>query len=81
MTNEHILESAKRYAQEEPDLYGQTQVNQWVTRAENGDEEALEELRSRFASTLEFGTAGLRGKMEPGTARMNRVMVMRASWG
>ena len=79
MTNEHILESAKRYAQEEPDLYGQTQVNQWVTRAENGDEEALEELRSRFASNAQIWDGGFKGKMEPGTARMNRVMVMRAS--
>ncbi len=81
MNNEEIIASAVRYAQEEPDVIAQEQVNQWVAKAQSGDAAALEDLRARFSTTLEFGTAGLRGKMEPGTARMNRVMVMRASWG
>ena len=81
MNNKEIIESAQRYAQEEPDINAKEQVNQWVAKAQSGDAAALEDLRARFSATLEFGTAGLRGKMEPGTARMNRVMVMRASWG
>ena len=38
-------------------------------------------LRSMFGSKLEFGTAGLRGRMGPGTARMNDVTVIQAAQG
>ena len=34
-----------------------------------------------FAGTLQFGTAGLRGKLGPGPNRMNRVVVSRAAAG
>lgn len=54
------------------------------TRAElqaivdTGDEDELEE---RVGATLRFGTAGLRGKVEAGSNRMNRAMVIRATRG
>lgn len=54
------------------------------TRAEiaafvdSGDEAALDEL---FSTSLDFGTAGLRGLMGPGPNRMNRVVVRRATLG
>ncbi|MDT0304881.1 phospho-sugar mutase [Streptomonospora wellingtoniae] len=38
-------------------------------------------LADRFGSRLEFGTAGLRGRLGAGPNRMNRVMVMRAAAG
>ena len=76
-----IIQAAERYAQEDPDTSSHALVQQWIADARSGQPDAIEALRSRFGSTLEFGTAGLRGKMEPGTARMNRVMVTRASWG
>ncbi len=55
-----------------------------VTRAElerllRGGAEA--ELAERFAGTLEFGTAGLRGAMGGGPMRMNRAVVIRAAAG
>ena len=34
-----------------------------------------EEIKDRFYSSLEFGTAGLRGKLGAGTNRMNEYMV------
>jgi phosphomannomutase len=43
-----------------------------------GDEAALAD---RFGARLEFGTAGLRGQLGAGPARMNRVTVMRAAAG
>jgi phosphomannomutase len=55
-----------------------------VTRAElqsildAGDDD---ELAGRMGATLEFGTAGLRGKVEAGSNRMNRATVIRASRG
>ena len=40
-----------------------------------------EELKSRFASDLQFGTAGMRGIMGMGSNRLNRYTVRRAAQG
>ena len=40
-----------------------------------------EELKSRFAAQLQFGTAGMRGIMGMGTNRLNRYTVRRAAQG
>ncbi len=40
-----------------------------------------EELKSRFGSELEFGTAGMRGVMGAGSNRLNRYTVRRAAQG
>jgi phosphomannomutase len=45
------------------------------------DAGAEDELADRFAGTLEFGTAGLRGAIGAGPNRMNRVVVIRAAAG
>ncbi|GGI08481.1 phospho-sugar mutase [Isoptericola cucumis] len=42
---------------------------------------AVAELRDRFAGTLQFGTAGLRGAMAAGPNRMNRAVVTTAAAG
>ncbi len=68
-----------------------TAAEQWIagdpdpeTRAElraildSGDED---ELQERVGTTLRFGTAGLRGRVEAGSNRMNRAVVIRASRG
>ena len=55
-----------------------------VTRSElqgildSGD---VEELTERMGATLQFGTAGLRGRVESGSNRMNRATVIRATKG
>ena len=74
-----------------------TQVEQWIAddpdpstraalenlreQADAGDEAAAEEIRDAFSGDLEFGTAGLRGRMAPGPARMNLAVVSRAARG
>ncbi|WP_447039499.1 phospho-sugar mutase [Streptomyces sp. DSM 118878] len=45
------------------------------------DAEDTEELAARFAGTLQFGTAGLRGELGAGPMRMNRSVVIRAAAG
>lgn len=44
-------------------------------------QDALDELRERFARDLEFGTGGLRAKMGVGTNRLNRYTVRKATYG
>ncbi len=41
----------------------------------------LDALGERFAGTLQFGTAGLRGELGAGPMRMNRAVVIRAAAG
>ena len=55
-----------------------------VTRAElQGivDSRNLDELTERMGATIQFGTAGLRGRVEAGSNRMNRATVIRATRG
>ena len=40
-----------------------------------------DELKSRFGSDLQFGTAGMRGVMGAGSNRLNRYTVRRAAQG
>ncbi|KAI0362761.1 phosphoglucomutase first 3 domain-containing protein [Trametes cingulata] len=41
----------------------------------------IAELRKRMSPRIEFGTAGLRGRMEAGWARMNDLIIIQASQG
>jgi phosphomannomutase len=46
-----------------------------------GFNDAIADLGDRFASRLQFGTAGLRGELGAGPNRMNRVLVAQAAAG
>ncbi|KAL6309167.1 hypothetical protein BKA93DRAFT_860213 [Sparassis latifolia] len=66
-------------------------VNEWlrldrneVTRNEIQSlysEANLQELEKRMRTRIEFGTAGLRGRMEAGWSRMNDLIIIQASQG
>jgi phosphomannomutase len=58
-----------------------TELESLIATAAGGDEAAQFELADAFAGTLQFGTAGLRGKIGPGPNRMNVVVVARAAAG
>src|SRR4051794_35005653 len=73
-----LLEAARAWAAEDPDEQTRAELEALADPAERGAETALAD---RFAGTLEFGTAGLRGALGAGPNRMNRVVVTRAAAG
>ncbi len=71
-----VLEArARAWLAEDPDPATRAEVEGLLAA---GDRAALAE---RFATRLEFGTAGLRGPIGAGPARMNRALVRRAAAG
>jgi phosphomannomutase len=66
---------------EDPDPVTVAELTDLLSRAESGDGNAAAELADAFDGTLQFGTAGLRGRLGPGSNRMNRVVVSRAAAG
>ena len=65
----------------DPDPETVAELSALLTEAEAGRPDAAAELADAFDGTLQFGTAGLRGRLGPGSNRMNRVVVARAAAG
>ena len=74
-----LLERARAWAAEDPDDATRAELEQVIADVQAGADAA--DLADRFAGTLEFGTAGLRGALGAGPNRMNRVVVTRAAAG
>lgn len=70
-----LISRAKAWQAEDPDLETREELGKLI------DAEDLDELAARFAGTLQFGTAGLRGELGAGPMRMNRAVVIRAAAG
>jgi phosphomannomutase len=75
------IRAARALLAEDPDPETRAELQALLTRAETGEAAALADLGDRFAAPLEFGTAGLRGRVEAGRGRMNRVSVIKATHG
>ncbi len=81
MSTATAIAAARAFIAEDFDTQTVAELNGLVQAAEANDARAIAELTDRFAATLQFGTAGLRGRVEAGTNRMNRVIVAKATWG
>lgn len=79
--NGHLVDAAQAWLAEDPDPATAQELALLLDSARSGDGDAIAELTDAFAGTLEFGTAGLRGRLGPGSNRMNRVVVARAAAG
>lgn len=75
------LASAQAFLEEDPDPETRAELRELLGRVAKGDADARSDLDDRFSGPLTFGTAGLRGRVEAGLARMNRVVVVKATWG
>nr|WP_276652338.1 phospho-sugar mutase [Corynebacterium vitaeruminis] len=73
--NPELPSTARAWAEHDPDPATKQEILALIEE----DNEA--ELASRFAGPLEFGTAGLRGRIGAGESRMNRAVVLRATFG
>ncbi|MFI9174144.1 phospho-sugar mutase [Streptomyces lincolnensis] len=70
-----LIARAKAWLTEDPDAETRAELAKLI------DAEDVQELTARFAGTLQFGTAGLRGELGAGPMRMNRSVVIRAAAG
>ncbi len=75
MIDQQLRDEVAAWIADDPDEVTATALREALTL---GDEE---ELRAAFAGFLQFGTAGLRGKIGPGPSRMNRAVVGRTALG
>ncbi|MER5886919.1 phospho-sugar mutase [Streptomyces sp. NPDC001941] len=74
-----LIARARTWLAEDPDPETREELAALVESAgATGDTAAL---AARFAGTLQFGTAGLRGELGAGPMRMNRSVVIRAAAG
>jgi phosphomannomutase len=76
-----VVAQAEAWSAQDPDAETRAELDALIAGANSGNFEAVAELHSRFDHRLEFGTAGLRGRIEAGPGRMNRVLVSQAAAG
>lgn len=81
MATDHaeLINRAKAWLAEDPDPETRDELSKLIEAAD--DDGFAAELAARFAGTLQFGTAGLRGELGAGPMRMNRSVVIRAAAG
>jgi phosphomannomutase len=72
-----LRERATRWMQDDPDPKTQAELGLLLAEPDL----AKTDLADRFAGSLEFGTAGLRGVLGAGPNRMNRAVVLTTSLG
>ena len=81
MSTALILDAARAWWAQDPDGVTRDELAALIEAAEGGDAAASADLDDRFGARLEFGTAGLRGRLGAGSNRMNRVLVSQAAAG
>ena len=66
---ENLINLATQWCQHDKDPATRQQMQNWI------DEQNIDELNKALSKRIEFGTAGLRGRMSAGYAYMNHVTV------
>ena len=72
-----VIKLARAWAEADPDPSARAEIEGLLA----APDPAKTDLADRFAGSLEFGTAGLRGVIGAGPNRMNRAVVLRTTWG
>jgi phosphomannomutase len=73
--------AAAAWLADDPDPATQAELRGVLEAVASGDTDAVADLADRMSGLLQFGTAGLRGRLGAGPNRMNRAIVIRAASG
>ncbi|MBF4561643.1 phospho-sugar mutase [Microbacterium sp. VKM Ac-2870] len=76
-----LTAAARSWLAQDPDEVTRAELTAVLDAAAAGDAAASADLADRFGARLQFGTAGLRGRLGAGSNRMNRVLVSQAAAG
>lgn len=76
-----LFTTAQNWLAQDPDAETRAELQTLLNQAKVGDMNAQKELHNRFNGRLQFGTAGLRGRLQAGSMGMNRVLVAQAAGG
>ena len=75
------IERARTWSAQDPDSHTRAELNTLIERCTSGDGDAIAAIEHLFAGRLAFGTAGIRGPLQPGPMGMNRVVVGQTTAG
>jgi len=78
MEREALRQAAEQWAEGDIDVDSREELTRLIASMAQNEASAVE-LADRFAGSLEFGTAGLRGILGAGPNRMNRAVVIRTT--
>lgn len=81
ITMDALFTTAQNWLNQDPDQETRVELEQLIAEAKAGKADAQAELANRFNGRLQFGTAGLRGRLQAGSMGMNRVLVAQAAGG
>lgn len=81
ITMDALFTTAQNWLNQDPDQETRAELEQLIAEAKAGKADAQAELANRFNGRLQFGTAGLRGRLQAGSMGMNRVLVAQAAGG
>lgn len=73
--------AASAWMTDDPDPDTRAELKDVLDAVASGDTDAAADLEDRMSGLLQFGTAGLRGRLGAGPNRMNRAVVIRAASG
>ncbi len=76
-----LRDATYRWIAGDVDESAEAELQEVLASAMSGSEAAIADLHDRMSTSLEFGTAGLRGQVRAGSHGMNRAVVVRTTAG
>ena len=76
-----LVEQVKLWRDQDPDSETRGQLDALLESHANGDATSLTTMEALFSGRLAFGTAGIRGRLQPGPMGMNRVVIGQTTAG